>query len=294
MAPKTAKICAGNRIRDATQSGVTFLQRRLVLRFLALSAVLWAILLAAPAIAMAGGGDKAGQGGKIYALNCARCHGAALEGKRIDPATAIPALVPTPEMPGQVWRFSDLQIMAIIKQGGHTLKAPGETVSMPVFGESLSDLQIRIVIAFVKSHWPEKIRKSQRDATRIMARASGGDGAEKGAAIFTRRCAICHGYDLGGRTQKVELGGRQTLVHIPSLTVPREDWKLVEKKMFRIIKFGEKAHPSPASPFFMPPFKQVLSDREIRTVLSYLKAVWELQTEKTGEEDKSPPPATAP
>lgn len=44
----------------------------------------------------------------------------------------------------------------------------------------------------------------------------------------------------------------------------------------------------------MPPFKQVLSDREIRTVLSYLKAVWELQTEKTGEEDKSPPPATAP
>ncbi len=282
-----ARAHAENRAGNRTRGG-----RAPFLRLLFSCVVLWAVLLIAPT-ALAGGG-AAEQGRGLYSFNCAHCHGAALEGKRIDSETAIPALVPTPDMPGQVWHFSDPQIFGIVKKGSHTLEAPAETETMPVFGDRLSDQQIYQIIAFVKNRWPQNIRESQQEVSRMMARTSGRNNNERGAEIFARRCAICHGHDLEGKTHKAKLGGEETLVRIPSLATPNWLWKSLEKRVFRIIKFGEKAHPSPSSPFFMPSFKQVLSDREIRTVLSYLKGVWRQQTKKPGAENKASPPDAAP
>ena len=101
---------------------------------------------AAPAPAAAKGGD-AQQGATIYATYCASCHGPKGEGD--GPLAA--SLDPKPAKHSDaayMSTLSDEQMFRVIKEGG---AAAGLSPLMAPWGGTLSDAQIRDVVAFVRT-----------------------------------------------------------------------------------------------------------------------------------------------
>jgi mono/diheme cytochrome c family protein len=95
-------------------------------------------------------------GAKVYAQDCAACHGAKLEGQpnwreRL-PNGRLPA--PPHDESGHTWHHADRVLFAIVKNGLVPPNAtPGYESDMPAFGGKLSDDEIWAVLAFIKSHW---------------------------------------------------------------------------------------------------------------------------------------------
>lgn len=106
--------------------------------------------------------EQVGIGQEVYQAKCASCHGTALEGqpdwKRRLPNGRMPA--PPHDASGHTWHHSDNDLFAITK-GGVESVLPGYESDMPAFGDALSDEEIRAVLAYIKSTWPEKSRKFQ-------------------------------------------------------------------------------------------------------------------------------------
>lgn len=113
--------------------------------------------------------EQVARGNRIYAESCASCHGARLEGqgdwRSPNPDGTYPA--PPHDADGHTWHHPDSLLFRYTKLGGReALKdVPGVKSAMPGFGEGLSDQDIWDVLAFIKSHWPERAREYQRAAT---------------------------------------------------------------------------------------------------------------------------------
>ena len=105
-------------------------------------------------------------GEKLYAQQCASCHGANLEGqpdwrKRL-PNGRFPA--PPHDASGHTWHHPDEVLFAITKHGLVPPYAPaGYESDMPAFGGKLSDQQIRAVLAYIESRWPPEVRKRRAE-----------------------------------------------------------------------------------------------------------------------------------
>lgn len=109
------------------------------------------------------------QGKKIYATNCASCHGANLEGqsnwRQRLPNGRLPA--PPHDVTGHTWHHTDSLLIDIVKNGlipGRTAP-PGYQSDMPAYGSVLSDEEIRAVLAYIKSSWPLQALQAQKDMT---------------------------------------------------------------------------------------------------------------------------------
>lgn len=113
------------------------------------------------------------QGRQVYGMHCAACHGANLEGQpnwrdRM-PNGRLPA--PPHDPAGHTWHHPDAMLFDMVKNGlvpGRTAP-PGYESDMPAYRDILSDDEIRAVIAFIKSIWPESVRKAQEEVTREQA-----------------------------------------------------------------------------------------------------------------------------
>jgi mono/diheme cytochrome c family protein len=112
--------------------------------------------------------DKAlvATGKRIYDTHCGSCHGANLEGQpnwreRL-PNGRLPA--PPHDAGGHTWHHPDAVLFGIVKEGLVPGKyAPPQYESdMPAFGGRLSDEEIRSVLAYIKSTWPERELAYQR------------------------------------------------------------------------------------------------------------------------------------
>jgi mono/diheme cytochrome c family protein len=103
------------------------------------------------------------EGRAIYSRHCARCHGANLQGqpdwKQRLPSGRLPA--PPHDASGHTWHHSDRTLFEITKRGTAAVVGGGYESDMPEFDGVLSDDQIRAVIAFIKSTWPERERRFQ-------------------------------------------------------------------------------------------------------------------------------------
>jgi mono/diheme cytochrome c family protein len=105
-------------------------------------------------------------GEKLYAQQCASCHGANLEGqpdwrKRL-PNGRFPA--PPHDASGHTWHHPDEVLFAITKHGLVPPYAPaGYESDMPAFGGKLSDQEIRAVLAYIESRWPPEVRKRRAE-----------------------------------------------------------------------------------------------------------------------------------
>ena len=113
------------------------------------------------------GGDLA-RGRQLYDLHCAACHGAKLEGQpkwreRL-PNGKLPA--PPHDASGHTWHHPDRVLFEITRNGIAHFAPPGYASDMPAFGGRLSDDDIRAVLAYIKSTWPEETRKLQAEVTR--------------------------------------------------------------------------------------------------------------------------------
>ena len=100
-------------------------------------------------------------GQEIYATNCALCHGAQLEGQP-DWKKPLPnghLLAPPHDASGHTWHHPDEALFHVTKFG------TTQESDMPAFRDVLSDGDVWAVLAFIKSTWPEDIRRKQPKVT---------------------------------------------------------------------------------------------------------------------------------
>ena len=106
-------------------------------------------------------------GRTLYGEVCAACHGAELEGEPTWRQRKADGLLPAPphDETGHTWHHPDRQLFEITKRGTAALVGSDYQTAMGPFGELLSDDEIRAVLAYIKSRWPENIRTRQAEIT---------------------------------------------------------------------------------------------------------------------------------
>jgi mono/diheme cytochrome c family protein len=101
---------------------------------------------------------KVALGAKVYAENCAACHGAKLEGqpnwRERMPNGRMPA--PPHDEEGHTWHHTDQVLFDITKNGLAKYAPAGYQSDMPAFGSRLSDDEIWAVLSFIASHWKSR------------------------------------------------------------------------------------------------------------------------------------------
>lgn len=98
-------------------------------------------------------------GAAVYGKHCASCHGMKLEGqpnwRQRLPSDRMPA--PPHDESGHTWHHPDEVLFGITKHGLVPPYAPRAYASdMPAFGGTLSDHEIRSVLAWIASHWKSR------------------------------------------------------------------------------------------------------------------------------------------
>lgn len=115
-------------------------------------------------------------GEEVYAAECAVCHGPDLEGQANWRQRNSEGRMPAPphDASGHTWHHPDPQLFALTKYGPAALVGGGYESDMPAYEGVLSDREIRAVIAYIKSRWPQEIQDRQADITRRALEAEGG------------------------------------------------------------------------------------------------------------------------
>lgn len=132
---------------------------------------LWYSLSGTPEIlAMAPDNAEVVKLGKtLYTKECASCHGAKLEGqpnwRQRLPDGGLPA--PPHDQTGHTWHHPDQLLFRITKNGG--TNRPGFQSNMPGFGDRYSDGEIWAVLSYIKSRWPQPVRR-RHDSINARAR----------------------------------------------------------------------------------------------------------------------------
>ncbi|MCW9035142.1 MAG: cytochrome c [Alphaproteobacteria bacterium] len=107
-------------------------------------------------------------GKDVYNAYCAYCHGFKLDGKSewFRRTEKDPEHSPAMNETGNAWRLSDKMLFDISKYGGQPYALPGIKSEMPAFEGVIDDKQINMSLDYIKSQWPEKIRKHQQKITK--------------------------------------------------------------------------------------------------------------------------------
>ncbi|MEK9752652.1 MAG: cytochrome c [Rhodospirillaceae bacterium] len=107
-------------------------------------------------------------GAKLYAANCATCHGDKLQGEPNWRYKKADGTLPAPphDASGHTWHHNDQLLFDYTKQGGQALAPEGFKSGMPAFSGTLSDDDIWAVLAFIKSRWPKEILARQNRLNR--------------------------------------------------------------------------------------------------------------------------------
>lgn len=113
-------------------------------------------------------------GARIYAQQCAACHGARGEGQPDWRERGPDGLLPAPphDASGHTWHHPDEQLFAITKQGlARLIKQPDYRTAMPVYDGVLNDDEIVAVLSWIKAQWPPEVRQ-RHDAINVEYRKS--------------------------------------------------------------------------------------------------------------------------
>jgi len=112
-------------------------------------------------------GQTLADGKLLYGTFCGSCHGAKMEGQPNWRSRMANGRLPAPphDITGHTWHHPDAQLLSMIKDGF----VPGVTApigyesDMPAFGAVLTDIQIKSVLAYIKTYWPEDALGAQRE-----------------------------------------------------------------------------------------------------------------------------------
>ena len=135
-----------------------------------LSAVAGYLLLMGPGLSRANADNPkmVAMGRTVYADHCAECHGKELEGEPDWRTPKADGTLPAPphDENGHTWHHGDALLFRYTKEGGAAIAPVGFNSGMPGFGDTLSDEEIWAVLAFIKSTWPEPVRRRQEQMNR--------------------------------------------------------------------------------------------------------------------------------
>lgn len=124
-----------------------------------------------PAVAFFHSGDPSVEAGRdLYAVHCAACHGANLEGQPNWRSADEDGMFPSPphDETGHTWHHDDAMLIDYTTRGGQAVlddMGVAFTSGMPGFGEVLGPYEIEAILDFIKSTWPDRIRESQAQRT---------------------------------------------------------------------------------------------------------------------------------
>jgi len=111
-------------------------------------------------------------GAKIYAEQCASCHGANLEGQSDWRKRGPDGLLRAPphDISGHTWHHPDEVLIRITRDGvAAAIGNPNYRTAMPVYRDVLSNAEIVAVLSWIKSQWPAAVR-SKHDQINAQAR----------------------------------------------------------------------------------------------------------------------------
>ena len=102
-------------------------------------------------------------GEEVYQSACASCHGLDLEGQPNWRQPGLDGKMPAPphDASGHTWHHSDEVLFNLTKFGLQAFVSESYQSDMPAFEAILSDDEIWAVILYIKSTWPEEIRRSK-------------------------------------------------------------------------------------------------------------------------------------
>ena len=106
-------------------------------------------------------GEDAGAGERLFAANCAVCHGIDGQGQADWHISNEDGTLPPPPLngDGHTWHHSDGLLYRIVSQGGQFQEVRDLSSfrsAMPAFGDRLSRDEIVHVLTYVKSLWGDK------------------------------------------------------------------------------------------------------------------------------------------
>ena len=112
-------------------------------------------------------------GAKVYAAQCAACHGQQLEGqpdwRRRLPNGRLPA--PPHDDSGHTWHHPEELLFNITKHGLVPPYAPeGYASDMPAHAGRLSDEEIHAALAYIMSHWSNEVLAARAEMLGNRAR----------------------------------------------------------------------------------------------------------------------------
>jgi mono/diheme cytochrome c family protein len=101
-------------------------------------------------------------GQRVYAAQCAACHGEKLEGQPNWRQPGADGLLPAPphDATGHTWHHPDALLIAITRDGvGKGAGIENHRSAMPAFGGTLTDREIVAVLSYIKAQWPPEVRE---------------------------------------------------------------------------------------------------------------------------------------
>lgn len=112
-------------------------------------------------------------GQKIYAAQCASCHGVRLEGqpnwRERGPDGRLPA--PPHDASGHTWHHPDEVLFRITKLGvARAANLKDYASAMPAYEGVLGDAEIVAVLSWIKAQWPPAIRAKHDELSRTPSR----------------------------------------------------------------------------------------------------------------------------
>jgi mono/diheme cytochrome c family protein len=104
--------------------------------------------------------EKVALGARLYAENCASCHGAGLEGQADWRQRRADGRLPAPphDESGHTWHHPGEQLLGLTKYGPAALVGGDYQSDMPAYEGILSDAEIWAVLSYIKSRWPAEIQ----------------------------------------------------------------------------------------------------------------------------------------
>jgi cytochrome c oxidase cbb3-type subunit III len=193
--------------------------------------------------------------GQLYAANCSGCHGATGE------------LGPAPPLndPLFVAIVPEEELQRVIRDGR-------ATTPMPPFlranGGSLTDAQVKVLVEGIKSHWKSGKPLEGTPPTYTLVKGNGvqstPDSRKRGADVYQRACAGCHGPNGSG--------GERSGSTVGAINVPAFLALISDQALRRIIITGrpDLGMPTYAETDGRTPDFQPLTTIEIDDLMSLL------------------------
>ena len=100
-----------------------------------------------------------------------------------------------------------------------------------------------------------------------------------GKNVYVKNCASCHGVNLEGE-ENWKSRKPNGMMPAPPHDETGHTWHHNDNYLFMITKYGVEEILGEKYPNNMPAYKEILSDKEIIAVLSYIKSTWSPKVQK--------------